>query len=102
MHETLKTDPVIVPKSHLMQLSGSFSQSVLHLNRSQVIHPIGGVFARPLSSAKAPGSAREKERDSRRAARIVTDGLDRRMERWQLTQFQGDNRNVNLQAGTLY
>lgn len=34
-----------------MQLSGSFVQSTLHLNRSQVIQPIGGVNTNPLSSA---------------------------------------------------
>lgn len=34
-----------------MQLSGSFSQSVLHLNLSQLSQPIGGVRARPLSNA---------------------------------------------------
>lgn len=32
-----------------MQLSGSFLQSVLHLNLSHASHPIGGVLARPLS-----------------------------------------------------
>lgn len=36
---------------YLMQLSGSFVQSTLHLNRSQVIQPIGGVNTSPLSSA---------------------------------------------------
>lgn len=35
--------------TYLMQLSGSPSQSVLHLNRSQLSHPIGGVLASPLS-----------------------------------------------------
>lgn len=34
-----------------MQLSGSFLQSVLHLNRSHASHPIGGVRANPLSNA---------------------------------------------------
>lgn len=37
--------------SHLMQLSGSFLQSVLHLNLSQASHPMGGVFTRPFSRA---------------------------------------------------
>ena len=32
-----------------MQLRGSFVQSVLHLNLSHDIQPIGGVLARPLS-----------------------------------------------------
>ena len=36
---------------YLIQLSGSFLQSVLHLNRSHDNHPIGGVSAKPLSSA---------------------------------------------------
>lgn len=34
-----------------MQLSGSFLQSVLHLNLSHANHPIGGVSANPFSSA---------------------------------------------------
>lgn len=34
---------------YLMQLSGSPSQSVLHRKRSHDSHPIGGVFANPLS-----------------------------------------------------
>lgn len=33
-----------------MQLSGSFLQSVLHLNLSHANHPIGGVKANPLSN----------------------------------------------------
>lgn len=37
--------------THLIQLSGSFLQSVLHLNLSQASQPIGGVLARPFSSA---------------------------------------------------
>ena len=37
----------------LMQLCGSFSQSVLHLNRSQASQPMGGVIARPLSRHEA-------------------------------------------------
>lgn len=32
-----------------MQLSGSFLQSVLHLNLSQASQPIGGVLASPFS-----------------------------------------------------
>lgn len=36
-----------------MQLSGSFLQSVLHLNLSQLSHPMGGVLARPFSSPVA-------------------------------------------------
>ena len=34
---------------YLIQFSGSFLQSVLQRNRSHVIQPIGGVFAKPLS-----------------------------------------------------
>lgn len=49
------SSPCISP--HLMQLSGSLVQSVLHLNRSQVIHPIGGVRARPLSRPRHAGAA---------------------------------------------
>ena len=45
-----------------MQLSGSFLQSVLHLNLSQVIHPIGGVLANPLSNEVDPWI--RKARDS--------------------------------------
>ena len=36
---------------HLMQLCGSVSQSVLHRNLSQATQPMGGVLARPFSSA---------------------------------------------------
>ena len=35
--------------NYLIQLSGSPSQSVLHRKRSHDSHPIGGVFASPLS-----------------------------------------------------
>ena len=38
--------------TNLMQFSGSFSQSVLQRNRSQVIQPIGGVNESPLSRPK--------------------------------------------------
>lgn len=41
--------------SHLMQLSGSWSQSVLHMNLSQCNQPMVGVRARPLSRASAAG-----------------------------------------------
>jgi len=34
---------------YLMQLSGSFTQSVLHRNLSHESQPIGGVLASPLS-----------------------------------------------------
>ena len=34
-----------------MQSSGSSRQLVLHLKRCQLIHPIGGVRAKPLSKA---------------------------------------------------
>ncbi len=37
---------------YLIQLAGSFAQSVLHLNLSQVSHPMGGVSPSPLSNAK--------------------------------------------------
>ena len=37
--------------TYLTQFLGSLSQSILHLNRSQINHPIGGVLARPLSNA---------------------------------------------------
>ena len=52
--------------SYLIQLSGSPSQSVLHLKRSHDSHPIGGVFANPLSKhstgskAKITNNATEK------------------------------------------
>lgn len=36
--------------SHLIQFSGSPSQSVLHRNRSQDSQPIGGVRANPFSN----------------------------------------------------
>lgn len=39
----------IKTKTYLIQLSGSFLQSVLHLNRSQASQPMGGVKASPLS-----------------------------------------------------
>ncbi len=39
--------------AYLMQFSGSFLQSTLHLNLCQVSHPMGGVRARPLSRALA-------------------------------------------------
>lgn len=35
--------------NYLIQLSGSPSQSVLHRKRSHDSHPMGGVFANPLS-----------------------------------------------------
>ncbi len=63
-----KTVLVLVPsstmimtssKTYLRQLLGSFSQSTLHLNRSQVIHPMGGVRARPLSKLR-PTSPSDK------------------------------------------
>lgn len=41
---------------YLMQFSGSFLQSVLHLKRSQASQPMGGVLASPLSSARAPST----------------------------------------------
>ena len=44
--------------SYLIQLSGSFLQSVLHLNRSHDNQPMGGVKARPLSN---PCTLRHKE-----------------------------------------
>lgn len=37
-----------------MQLWGSFSQSVLHLNLSHASQPMGGVRANPFSSACTP------------------------------------------------
>lgn len=45
----------LVDFSHLMQLSGSWSQSVLHMNLSQCNQPMVGVRARPLSRASAAG-----------------------------------------------
>lgn len=39
--------------SYLMHSSGYFAQSVIHLNRCQVIQPMGGVRASPLSSPTA-------------------------------------------------
>lgn len=42
--------------TYLMQFSGSPSQSVLHLNRSQDNHPIGGVRAKPFSKAVTFGT----------------------------------------------
>lgn len=41
--------------SYLMQLWGSVSQSILHMNLSQCNQPMVGVSARPLSSASAAG-----------------------------------------------
>lgn len=41
---------------YLIQFSGSFLQSVLHLKRSQASQPMGGVLASPLSSARAPNT----------------------------------------------
>ena len=49
----------------LMQLWGSFSQSVLHLNLSQASQPIGGVRASPLSRARTPPHCR---RDTARSS----------------------------------
>lgn len=40
-----------------MHSSGKFLQSVTHLNLCQCIQPIGGVRAKPLSSASALKSA---------------------------------------------
>ena len=54
----------LVYLTHLMQFSGSFLQSVLHLNLSQVSHPIGGVRANPLSKEEDPRMRIIKERDS--------------------------------------
>lgn len=51
--------------SYLMQLSGSRSQSVLHMNLSQCSQPIVGCRARPLSSASAAGGG-TKPRSERR------------------------------------
>ncbi len=48
-----------------MQFSGSFLQSVLHLNRSQDIQPIGGVSARPLSRQSADFTRQLKARNAR-------------------------------------
>ena len=39
---------IIFFQTYLMQFSGSFSQSVLHLNLSHDIQPMGGVLANPL------------------------------------------------------
>ena len=47
-----------------MQLSGSFLQSVLHLNLSQVSHPIGGVRANPLSNVAESWMRIRKARDN--------------------------------------
>lgn len=44
-----------------MQFSGSFLQSMLHLNLSQASHPIGGVLASPLSKP-SPQEKAEKRR----------------------------------------
>lgn len=38
--------------TYLIQLSGSFLQSVLHLKRSHASQPIGGVRAKPFSKAR--------------------------------------------------
>lgn len=54
---------------YLMQFSGSFLQSVLHLNLSQLSHPIGGVLARPFSRAEAAAAASSKH------SRVLTDIL---------------------------
>ena len=48
-----------------MQSSGYISQSVLHLKRSHVIQPIGGVSARPLSSPKHGSEVRANARIAR-------------------------------------
>lgn len=51
--------------SYLMQLSGSRSQSVLHMNLSQCSQPIVGCRARPLSSASAAGGGRRPRSERR-------------------------------------
>lgn len=51
--------------SYLMQLSGSRSQSVLHMNLSQCSQPIVGCRARPLSSASAAGGGRRPSSERR-------------------------------------
>ena len=50
------SSPVLLISTHLMQLSGSFLQSMLQRNLSHASHPIGGVLARPLSSAATQDS----------------------------------------------
>lgn len=44
--------------NYLIQLSGSPSQSVLHRKRSHDSHPIGGVFANPLSKHSTGSKAK--------------------------------------------
>jgi hypothetical protein len=50
----------LVSKQHLIQLSGSFSQSVLQRYRSHDSQPIGGVLTKPLSSVCALNTAVSK------------------------------------------
>lgn len=58
--------------SHLMQLSGSLSQSILHMNLSQCSQPMVGVRARPLSKASAAGLVKLKTARRKIALRIFT------------------------------
>lgn len=57
----------------LIQLSGSFTQSVLHLNRSHANQPMGGVLATPLSKHDVQKGtiSRIKALKSLRALRLI-------------------------------
>ncbi len=54
--------------SHLMQLYGSLSQSVLHLNLSQANQPMGGVRANPFSKAWPTSHMRHTEVNEKKRA----------------------------------
>jgi len=45
--------------TYLRQFKGSFWQSVLHLNLSQDIQPMGGVLLKPLSKEEARGKVKK-------------------------------------------
>lgn len=62
--------------SYLMQLLGSLSQSILHMNLSQCSQPIVGFSARPLSNASAVGLIKTRSARRHTDLHIVTFKLD--------------------------
>ena len=77
----------------LMQLWGSFSQSVLQRNLSQANQPMGGVRARPLSRAEPSPARLETARASRKCSIWKQEG----QTRWSVeTSLQTEDQELHI------
>lgn len=62
-----------ITNTYLIQLCGSLTQSVLHLNLSQANHPMGGVRANPFSRACTPPLHTKATVNARSLAAVMMD-----------------------------